>query len=155
MEIAFKPVDTQGLLNILARHPVENTLPQIVAFVEEPGLVESIRRLGQSRPAYQVTLASELGQDGLASLKRPPDLVIVDLFQTEANKQLILDFVKMAPIIKGVPIILIADVEKTPTQHAILSWVGQTIQSSGVVRQEDVLRFVDLAISRYQKNTKR
>jgi signal transduction histidine kinase/ActR/RegA family two-component response regulator len=155
MEIAFKPVDTQGLLNILARHPVENSLPQIVAFVEEPGLVESIRRLGQSRPAYQVTLASELGQDGLASLKRPPDLVIVDLFQTEANKQLILDFVKMAPIIKGVPIILIADVEKTPTQHAILSWVGQTIQSSGVVRQEDVLRFVDLAVSRYQKNTKR
>jgi len=155
LDIAFKPVETQALHTVLSRLAIESDHPHILAFVQAAGLVESMHQLSQSYPTYQVSIVPDLGQDELKDLNPPPDCIILDLFQAETNKQFIMDYAKIILNFPGVPTILLAELENTPAQHAILSWVGQTLQASGQITQDEVMKRVDDAIRRHQKFSKR
>jgi hypothetical protein len=154
VEVVFKPVDSLALHTVLSRLGTDGEQTHILAFAEDGGLVETIHQLAKSQPDCRFSFASELGRAGIESLTHPPDGLLVDLFQTEANKQIILDFIQTVPRFPGVPVVLVAEVEKTPTQHAILSWVGQSLQNSGLMRLEDILKNVDLAIRSHGRNPK-
>lgn len=137
--------EPEGVLAAL--HRLDERVRSIAIVDDTPDSVRLLRRILQTRGAYQIYEAVN-GRDGLALIReRRPDLVILDLMMPEVDGFAVLDALRADETTRDIPVIVVTAKTLTPEERARLDGQANSLLQKGEFMDDQLFSDVQKAMT--------
>jgi DNA-binding response OmpR family regulator len=156
MEYLIKPVGTEQLVRVLARHGLKDADAKnrgtILIVDDEPGILNL--HAGMVRlalPECRVLTARD-GLQGLEMMRQVvPDLVLLDLMMPELDGFAVLKAMQNEKMLSNIPVIVLSGQVLTEHEMARLNQGVAAVLGKGLFSKEETLARIDCALSRSRR----
>jgi signal transduction histidine kinase/DNA-binding LacI/PurR family transcriptional regulator/DNA-binding response OmpR family regulator len=156
MEYLVKPVGTDQLVKVLARHglksPDRKARRRILIIDDEPGILNLHAGMVTSElPDCQVITARD-GLRGLEMMRQEnPDLVLLDLMMPELDGFGVLKAMQEEKMLQNIPVIILSGQVLTDPEMARLNQGVAAVLGKGLFTTEETLARIECALSRNKR----
>ena len=148
-----KPILQEDLINAINRLNSSGTIRDILVVDDDPEDLRLIQKILEQTEQFRVTVARGGVQGWNTIATSPPDAVIMDLFMPDMNGFTLLSRLRSDPILRELPVIVLTGADLTSEQHQQLSQFGQQFLAKDLLKESDLLSYVETALKRFKPQT--
>jgi CheY-like chemotaxis protein len=146
-DFLVKPVDTEALLRVLARHRATDGASEVLVVDDDPATRDVLRRM-LTKEGWRVREATN-GREGLEALSdATAALVLLDLMMPEMDGFEMLEAMRRAEALRAIPVVVITAKDLSRDEAEWLRQHAERIFHKGAYRRSELIRVIREMLAR-------